>query len=155
MYGLRPITLKTPQPPYTSPLPTSAGGPPGTLGRRPYTCITPTWTSAKCASPRWGQQPPYLPIPRRGYMCETTMARIYCCNQTLNPVTSAHIRRRHTRHAWSEAIHVHNPDVGEHRKRDSSSGSAIPYLPIPRRGYMCGTTSCMIEIEFLQQQPEL
>ncbi|WP_305239443.1 hypothetical protein [uncultured Muribaculum sp.] len=68
---------------------------------------------------------------------------------------SAHIRRRHTRHAWSEAIHVHTPDVGEHRKRESSSGSAIPYLPIPRRGYMCGTTSCVIEIEFLQKQPEL
>ncbi|WP_289712953.1 hypothetical protein [uncultured Muribaculum sp.] len=49
----------------------------------------------------------------------------------------------------------HYPNVGEHRKRESSSGSAIPYLPIPRRGYMCGTTSCMIEIEFLQQQPEL
>ncbi|WP_300934782.1 hypothetical protein [uncultured Muribaculum sp.] len=50
---------------------------------------------------------------------------------------------------------MHNPDVGERILREASFGTTAPYLPIPRRGYMCGTTSCVIEIEFLQQQPEL
>ncbi|WP_300934781.1 hypothetical protein [uncultured Muribaculum sp.] len=53
---------------------------------------------------------------------------------------SAHIRRRPPRNAWPEAIHVHNPDVGERILREDSLGSTIPYLPIPRRGYMCETT---------------
>ncbi len=82
-------TKDTPTP-YTSPLPTSTGGTHGMFGRRPYMCITPTWTSAFLRESSLGTTHPYRPIPRRGYICETTMDRIYCCNQTLNPVTCPH-----------------------------------------------------------------
>ncbi|WP_287212197.1 hypothetical protein [Muribaculum sp.] len=61
-------TKDTPTP-YTSPLPTYAGGTHDTLGRRPYTCITPTWASTESASPRQGQQFPTYP-----YLAEVTCA---------------------------------------------------------------------------------
>ncbi|WP_302590107.1 hypothetical protein [uncultured Muribaculum sp.] len=108
--------------PYTSPLPTSAGGPPGTLGRRPYTCITPTWASAFCARTRWGQQFPTSP-----YLVEVTYAKllwpefIAATKSIAKPPT--HIRRRPPRNAWPEAIYVYNPDVGERILREDSLGT--------------------------------
>ncbi|WP_289860804.1 hypothetical protein [uncultured Muribaculum sp.] len=80
-----------------------------------------------------GTEAPYLPIPRRGYMCD--MSFIAANKSIAKP--PAHIRRRHTRHVWPEAIHVHNPDVDERILRESSLGSTAPYIPIPRRGYIC------------------
>ncbi|WP_302614569.1 hypothetical protein [uncultured Muribaculum sp.] len=85
-------------------------------------------------------------LPHRGF----ATAGFYTCMASgqshANPIykPSAHIRRRPPRNAWPEAIHVHNPDVGERILREDSLGSTIPYLPIPRRGYICETTMARI-----------
>jgi hypothetical protein len=72
-----------------------------------------------------GTEAPYLPIPRRGYMCD--MSFIAANKSIAKP--SAHIRRRHARNAWPEAIYVYNPDVDERRKREDSLGTTAPTSP--------------------------
>lgn len=88
-------TKDTPTP-YTSPLPTSAGGTPGTLGRRPYTCITPTWTSAKCARSRWGQQSLQANTSQRlhvrhDFLCDKNRASATAARTIKEPCTRVNV----------------------------------------------------------------